>query len=256
MNILAIGAHPDDIELGCGGLIYKAARNGHNVFMYMLTRGGASGNPEERTRELILTSKFIGANTLWIDDFEDTRLSINSDLIEHIEFFINKSQADIVLTHAPTDVHHDHKAVAASTIEAGRNARNILSYENPLTKNFNPQIFYDISDVVNEKVELIKLFRSQRDKIYLKANAIKGLAEYRALQSRLNAKNSYTEGSFSHEYVEAFEVLKACMDNGFKLWGESMATLTRNYQSAMPHRYDQIIEVVGQAINQTSNIKQ
>lgn len=250
MNILAIGAHPDDIELGCGGLIYKAARKGHNVFMYMLTRGGASGSPEERTRELILTSKFIGANTLWIDDFEDTHLSVNSDLIDHIEFIINKSRADIVLTHAPTDVHHDHKAVAASTIEAGRNTKNILAYENPLTKNFTPQIFYDISDVVNEKVELIKLFRSQHDKIYLRANAIKGLAEYRALQSRLNGKNNQTEGSFSHEYVEAFEVLKACVDDGFKLWNESMTTLTRNHQSAIPRRYDQIIEVVGQTITQ------
>ncbi|HET7337378.1 MAG TPA: PIG-L family deacetylase, partial [Candidatus Nitrosotalea sp.] len=43
MNILAIGAHPDDIELGCGGLLIKSARQGHNVFMYSLTRGGAGG---------------------------------------------------------------------------------------------------------------------------------------------------------------------------------------------------------------------
>ncbi|MFL6371987.1 MAG: PIG-L family deacetylase, partial [Nitrososphaera sp.] len=53
MNILAIGAHPDDIELGCGGLLLKASRQDrHNIFMYTLTRGGASGDPEERTKEL------------------------------------------------------------------------------------------------------------------------------------------------------------------------------------------------------------
>ncbi|MDQ3562034.1 MAG: PIG-L family deacetylase, partial [Thermoproteota archaeon] len=51
MNILAIGAHPDDIELGCGGLLLKASRQDHhNIFMYTLTRGGASGDPEERTK--------------------------------------------------------------------------------------------------------------------------------------------------------------------------------------------------------------
>jgi hypothetical protein len=61
-----------------------------------------------------------------------------------------------------------------------------MAYEIPLTKDFKPQIFYDISDVINEKVELLNLFKSQMDKLYLKANAIKGLAEYRALQSRLN----------------------------------------------------------------------
>jgi LmbE family N-acetylglucosaminyl deacetylase len=45
MNILAIGAHPDDIELGCGGLLLKAVRQGHSVWMYTLTRGAASGDP-------------------------------------------------------------------------------------------------------------------------------------------------------------------------------------------------------------------
>ncbi len=62
MNILAIGAHPDDIELGCGGTLLKAVREGHNVFMYTLTRGGASGNPAQRTEELKRSAKFIGAN--------------------------------------------------------------------------------------------------------------------------------------------------------------------------------------------------
>ena len=73
MKIVAIGAHPDDIELGCGGLLLKAVRNGHNVYMYTLTRGSASGDPERRTKELIQSSKIIGADRLWIDNFEDTR---------------------------------------------------------------------------------------------------------------------------------------------------------------------------------------
>ena len=210
MNILAIGAHPDDIELGCGGLLIKAARQGHGVFMYTLTRGAASGDPQQRAKELMQSAKFIGAKALWIDNFEDTKLNVNtSELINHIEFFINKADPDLILTHSLGDYHHDHRAIAASTLEAGRFIPNIMSYEIPLTKDFKPQVFYDISDVVDEKVELVKIFWSQQTKLYLKANAIKGLAEYRALQSRLNT---------SINHVEAFEVLKMCFGKEFKLW--------------------------------------
>jgi LmbE family N-acetylglucosaminyl deacetylase len=213
MNILAIGAHPDDIELGCGGLITKAVRNGHNVFMYTLTRGEASGDPDQRTDELIKSSKFIGAKALWVDKFSDTHLSVKSELINHIEIFINRAHADLVITHSQYDTHHDHRAVGASTLEAGRFVPNIIAYENPLTRDFKPQVFYDISDVIDEKVKIIEYFKSQRDKIYLHANAIKGLAAYRALQSRLNASKDIEELT----HVEAFEVLKMCVDKGFIL---------------------------------------
>ena len=245
MNVLAIGAHPDDIELGCGGLILKAVRSGHKVFMYTLTRGAASGDPQMRTMELIESSQFVRADTLWVDNFEDTQLSVSPDLINHIEFIIKKSQADVVITHSLTDTHHDHRAVAASTIEAGRNIPNIMAYEIPLTKDFKPQIFYDISDVVDEKVKLLTIFRSQHDKLYLKANAIKGLAEYRALQSRLNRKVSYMNplgDGDAYNAVEAFEVLKVCIDNGFKLWNNFPSQMIHSEPTI--HRQAEILEIV------------
>lgn len=208
MNILAIGAHPDDIELGCGGLLIKSARQGHNVYMYSLTRGGASGNAKERSEELSRSARFIKAKHLWIDNFEDSKLAVTNDLINHIEHFIHKANPDLILTHSYGDVHHDHRAIALATMEAARFNSNILSYEIPLTRSFDPKVFVDISEVVNEKVELIEIFWSQQSKLYLKSNAIKGLAEYRALQSRLNT---------GVKYVEAFEVLKMCLANDFKL---------------------------------------
>ena len=208
MNILAIGAHPDDIELGCGGLLIKSARQGHNVYMYSLTRGGAGGDSKQRSEELARSARFIKAKQLWIDNFEDSKLTVSNDLINHIEFFINKANPDLILTHSHGDVHHDHRAIALATLEAARFNSNVLSYEIPLSRNFDPKVFVDISEVVNEKVELIEIFWSQQSKLYLKSNAIKGLAEYRALQSRLNT---------SIKYVEAFEVMKICLTNDFKL---------------------------------------
>jgi LmbE family N-acetylglucosaminyl deacetylase len=208
MKILAIGAHPDDIELGCGGFLIRAARQGHHIYMYTLTHGEASGNPEKRAMEIEQSSKIIGAKAFWIDNFQDTKLSISSELIYRIEFYIEKTQPDLIFTHSISDLHHDHKSVASSTIEAGRFVPSILSYEMPLTKDFKPQMYYDISEVIDEKVKLLKLFWTQQSKVYLKSNAIKGLAAYRALQSRLKD---------SIDYVESFEVLKMHLTNEFKL---------------------------------------
>jgi len=226
MNILAIGAHPDDIELGCGGLLLKASRQDHhNICMYTLTRGGASGDPEERTKELIQSAKFIGAKRLWIDNFEDTKLSLSSDLINHIEFFIKKAEPDIVLTHSLCDTHHDHRAIAASTMEAGRFVPNILAYEIPVTRDFKPQVYYDISDVIDGKIELINIFFSQRSKSFLQSNAIRGLAQYRALQSR-------SDNSVS--CVEAFEVQKLFFGKDFKLLNVPQDKVTRIVSQQMP----------------------
>ncbi len=226
MNILAIGAHPDDIELGCGGLLLKASRQDHhNIFMYTLTRGGASGDPEERTKELIQSAKSIGAKRLWIDNFEDTKLSLSSDLINHIEFFIKKADPDIVLTHSLGDTHHDHRAIAASTMEAGRFVPNILAYEIPVTRDFKPQVYYDISDVIDDKIELINIFMSQRSKSFLQSNAIRGLAQYRALQSRFDNTVSC---------VEAFEVQKLFFGKDFKLLNIPQDKVTRTVSQKMP----------------------
>ena len=226
MNILAIGAHPDDIELGCGGLLLKASRQDHhNIFMYTLTRGGASGDPEERTKELIQSAKFIGAKRLWIDNFEDTKLSLSSDLINHIEFFIKKAEPDIVLTHSLGDTHHDHRAIAASTMEAGRFVPNILAYEIPVTRDFKPQVYYDISDVIDGKIELINIFLSQRSKSFLQSNAIRGLGQYRALQSRFDNSVSC---------VEAFEVQKLFFGKDFKLLNVPQDKVTRTVSQQIP----------------------
>jgi LmbE family N-acetylglucosaminyl deacetylase len=211
MNILAIGAHPDDVELGCGGVLLKAARNGHNVFLYTLTRGSASGDPNERLKELKYSADHIGVNISWIDNLEDTKLSLNSELINHIEYIIKKSRADIVYTHSDSDTHHDHRAVAAASVEAARLVSNVLSYENTVTKDFKPQVYYDISDIIEDKIRLINLFVTQKDKMFLESNAIKGLAQYRALQSRMN--HSITS-------VEAFEVVKLSFTKNFNLVDE------------------------------------
>jgi LmbE family N-acetylglucosaminyl deacetylase len=242
---MAIGAHPDDIELGCGGLLLKAARHGHNIFMYTLTRGGASGDPNSRVRELISSAEFIGAKKLWIDDLEDTKLYIVHEIINRIEFFINECEADVIYTHSVSDTHHDHRAVAESTIEAGRYAPNILAYEIPVTKDFKPQVYYDISDVLDDKLKLANLFISQKDKRFIQSNALRGLAEYRALQSRLNS---------SITAVEAFEVYKIGFRDDFKLLDSKQAGICNHSKDIYPKKEHVIEHVPRVPINRISQI--
>jgi LmbE family N-acetylglucosaminyl deacetylase len=218
MNILAIGAHPDDIELGCGGLLIKAVRGGHSVYLYNLTQGEKAGNPSERAEELRKSAKYIGAKALFIDRFPDTRLSLNSDLINHIESCVDTCKPDLIITHPMTDTHHDHRAVAEATIEAGRNVTNILSYEMPLTKGFEPHLYYDISDTMDAKLELLSLFKSQSHKFFLESKAIRGLAQYRALQSRLGSEIVYSE---------SFQIVKVSLDGNFALWNKDLDSSMR-----------------------------
>ena len=209
MEILAIGAHPDDIELGCGGTLIKAARQGHNVYMYVLTRGEASGDPRQRCVELIQSAKFMGARALWIDNFGDATLSVNNNLINHLEYFIQKVHPDLILTHPLDDYHHDHRALAKSTVEAARNSQNVLAYEVLLTRNFNAQLFYDISDVMDDKSNLVNIFTSQKNKNFMNQKGIRALTRYRAQQSRLNS---------NIEFAEGFEVMKLCLTSDFSLF--------------------------------------
>jgi len=200
MNILAIGAHPDDIELGCGGTLLKVAQKGHFVFMYTVTRGGASGKVIRRSNELVNSAKSIGATTLWIDDYEDSRVYLTKELVNSIEFFIRKSKADVIYTHPLRDNHHDHRAIAEATMEAGRFTPTIFGFENPSTRNFFPTMYYDITDVIEKKISLLNLYGSQHSKQFLSTEAVKGLSEYRAFQSRLDNRI---------QNMEAFEIMKA-----------------------------------------------
>jgi len=230
MNILAIGAHPDDIEIGCGGTLIRAARAGHDIYLYVITHGEVGGDPEQRMKELFMAANYITAKKLWLDNFPDARLAVNAELIYHIESIITKCNPNLILTHSRHDPHHDHRAVSLSTIESARRVPNILAYENPTSIRFNPQVYLDISQVVEDKLSLIRAFSSQNHRAYTTKRAIKGLAEYRALQSRNHLVS----------HAEAFEVVKVMFDEDFSLLKTpTMTNLPKN----MKYDVSKILEI-------------
>jgi len=78
MNILAIGAHPDDIEFGCGGTLSKYSEKGHKVYMLVLSKGDKGGDSDVRQKEQENSARILRAETLYFGDYKDTgKLSTN-----------------------------------------------------------------------------------------------------------------------------------------------------------------------------------
>jgi LmbE family N-acetylglucosaminyl deacetylase len=207
LDVLAIGANSDDIILGCGGMLIKAARLGHTIRLCTVTRSSTSSShyankDVHAQEELNRFAKLIKASDdgIMSANFPEGSLSVSSELISFLESCIDKANPDMVLTHFRDDIHHDRQAIAMATEEAGRFSSNILNYETPTTRNFDPKVYYDITDVIDDKTVLLLDSTTER--------AIKALAGFRALQSRFDTPI---------RYVEAFEVVKVCVDKEFKL---------------------------------------
>lgn len=208
--ILAIGAHPDDIEIGCGGTIRSFALQGADIYFIVATLGEKCNvrNIEEkllfdkRHGESISAAKFLGVKEVFFLGLPDTNLEHNGTSVDAIEKYVKRLEPDFIITHTKEDNHQDHKNVALATISACRRQKiNILHYEAPSTAlSFLPVVFNDITSTIDYKIETLGIFSTQNEKIYLDKEAIKGLAKYRG----------YISG---YEYAEGFEVTKYYMKN-------------------------------------------
>ena len=218
MRILAIGAHPDDVELGCGGALALFKKKGHDISVLILTRGEASGDPVVRENECKLAAATIGVDRLFFGNLVDTRITDGIDTIKTIEDTIDGFAPDFVFTHSPKDSHQDHRNTHLASISAARHISRVLLYESPAAmKDFSPQAFIDISSTMNLKMKAVAAFNSQNGKTYMNghtrsndpcrncenynqvSNAMAGLARFRGFQAGV-------------DLAEAFEVAKYVLD--------------------------------------------
>ena len=130
MNILAIGAHPDDIELGCAGTLISASTiYKHSVFGLVLTFGEGAGDAKQRKIEMEESAKILNLNKLFFGNLVDTKISEGIETISVIEQTINLVKPDVILTHTAGDRHQDHRNTALATFPAARNIPNIKIIE-------------------------------------------------------------------------------------------------------------------------------
>ncbi|XCF07559.1 bacillithiol biosynthesis deacetylase BshB1 [Tamlana crocina] len=180
LDILAIGAHPDDVELGCGGTIAKEVARGKKVGILDLTRGelGTRGSAEIRDKEAADSAKILGVsvreNLRFADGF------FVNDKIHQLEIIkiIRKYQPEIVLCNAVDDRHIDHGKASKlasdacflsglAKIETIRNNelqsawRPKQVYHYIQWKNIEPDFVVDISGFVDKKMEAVLAYKTQ-----------------------------------------------------------------------------------------------
>lgn len=195
MNILAIGSHPDDIEFGCGGTLLKYSRLGHNVSLMVITDGSCGADGHLRMEEQEKSARFMGAKNIIWGGLTDTQVVDNHELILKIEDVVKKTSPDIVFLNYFDDVHQDHRAVAQAGLSATRYIKEVLFYEVPTTMHFEPDIFVDIHEVLEEKVKLLSIHASQIHRTKVNNLSIlesfQACATFRGYQGRIRSAEGF-----------------------------------------------------------------
>jgi LmbE family N-acetylglucosaminyl deacetylase len=164
-NILAIGAHFDDVELGVGGTICRHVAEGDNVYMLVLTDSAYynyDGTPvrSKATAEAEgdAAAKVLGVKKLIKLGLMTKTLQYGYELIESINEVIDNYSIDVIYTHWDQDVHQDHSAIGRATLSAGRHVKNILMYRSNwyhTTCEFRGNYYVDITNYMDQKVQAV-----------------------------------------------------------------------------------------------------
>ncbi len=176
--VLAVGAHPDDVEIGVGGTLARHVAAGDRVVILTCSRGGGGGDPARREREAERAAMHLGADLMW-GDLPDKQMSDGSETISLIECAIARYKPDVVYTHSLNDVHQDHRAVHRATLVAARNVSTVLCYQSPSTTiEFRPSRFVDVSTHIDTKTAILACHGSQLDRPYLDEELVRATARY------------------------------------------------------------------------------
>ena len=187
MKILAIGAHPDDIEIFMYGLLAKLRDRGDNIFLAIATDGAAGGLnkgkklADQRKKEADNGLKLLSKPYFF--NFPDGELVCNTNAYKHIQNYINNINPELIITHALNDYHPDHRALSALTKSTASFKCPIIYCETLMGIGFQPNYYVDITGHFIEKKQAIFSHLSQNpDKFY---EATKLMNRYRAAQCNL-----------------------------------------------------------------------
>lgn len=218
MNILAIGCHPDDLEIGCGGTLAKFASEGHNVIMCHVANGNmghAVIMPEElreiRTKEAEDAGRVIGASEVINLDVPDLEVnSYNEATIKKVIDVVRYSKPDMIITHSPEDYMKDHLEVNKLVFDASFSSSvphfstkhssfsgivPIYFMDTLAGVNFLPEEYVDITGTIEMKINAVNCHQSQvkwmldHDKIDF-LDFVRTVSKFRGLQSGVK----YAEG--------------------------------------------------------------
>jgi LmbE family N-acetylglucosaminyl deacetylase len=160
---LVIGAHPDDCALGAAGIATLLKRAGWQVTFLTMTDGEMGGDPELRIQEERTSAKLLGVN-LDLCHLPDGAMT-GPQTVRVLEDRLAMHTPDLILVHAPTDSHSDHRVLSDSLVSAARRHPSVLFYEGPSTLAFAASLKIDITQVWDAKVKSLLAHASQRERV-------------------------------------------------------------------------------------------
>ena len=207
-NVLAVGAHADDVEIGCGGTVALHTQRGDKVIILIMAEsaytyydGRVLRTEEEWKTEEARGAEVLGAKLINLG-FKTKEVPYSRESIESINRVIDEYNIDMIYTHWYHDSHQDHRRTTQSVLSAGRYVKNILMYEPeyPAGRSylgFRNQYYVDITSTFDKKMKALKQHKSQirkyGEKMFLEA--VEARARHRG----------YEIGS---RYAECFEVVR------------------------------------------------
>ena len=182
MRILAVGAHPDDLEILCSGTLARYVAQGHHVIMARVCRGDKGHGElshhkvaEIRDKEAGAAAEVIGAEAMSVGVL-DCELYVNDDTMRRVVDLIRITRPDLIITHHPDDYHGDHKAVTKLVLDASFTATlphfitsqpahpiapPIYFMDTVAGIDFTPAEYVDITDTLDLKINAMARHESQ-----------------------------------------------------------------------------------------------
>lgn len=202
-TILCLGAHADDIEIGCGGTILRLIDEQPELQVYWVVFGG---NNERRDEALASSDMFLSKvadKKVIVKDFRDGFYPYQAETIK--AFFrelAGRVSPDLIFTHRRDDAHQDHRTLAELSWCEFRN-HLILEYEIPKYEGDlgQPNMFFTVDEATcRRKVDTImKTFQTQRDKPWFSDDTFWSLLRLRGMES--NSLTRYAEGFYCRKFV-------------------------------------------------------
>lgn len=204
-RLLAIGAHSDDIEIGCGGTLVRLLEEhpGLEVGWLVLSAHGERADEARRSAEAMLGSTGPGQRYIAVESFRDGFLPYQGAAVkERFEQLKQQFEPDLILTHYGRDAHQDHRLISELTWNTFRD-HAILEFEIPKFDGDlgTPNTFVRLSEAhVRRKVEhLLRHFPSQASKRWFTEDLFHALLRIRGMES--NAPERYAEAFYSRKLV-------------------------------------------------------
>lgn len=210
MNVLAIGAHYDDVEIGCGGSLLRMKDAGYKIHMIVITDseyynfdGGLLRSKEQARQEGTSAACTMGVSSIINLGYKAKEVECSFSLIESLNCFIDRIKPNLIFSHWYGDLHKDHYEVARATTIASRHQTNVLLYRSNWyhsNKVFDGRFYVDITDVIERKKDLLRVHKVEYER---RGEGWIDFMTSRAMEAGLR---------IGVEYAEEFEIFKYRMD--------------------------------------------